>query len=244
MDRYAKRYGPMADSLLPIRTYLDMPEGSNKTEDILDDLKEEMIACHRCTELYKNGKVFESGPRTAKLFLYGEAPAKTEINTNILFSGPAGDMLNRILKAPKVEIERRNVYLANALKCKLPGRGNKSKIREAHITELVNCSRFAHGQILAVDPIMIVVMGAPAVKSLFGPRLGTKPMTEIHGKVIDFKVFNRTYPAVLTYHPASILNRGDMDQHKLTNRRRIIWKDWQKISKMYRELINGNNTES
>jgi DNA polymerase len=212
-----------------------LPTGSDETDTILDDLHSKVKECRRC-DLYKNGTVFSSGPSNANLLIIGEGPAKNEVNTGVLFSGPAGEKLNQILADPSVNLDRKKIYICNALKCKLPGSSISAKSREPRLIELANCSSYIQGQILAVNPKLIVCLGASAVKGLLGPEQGTKSMYAIHGQEFTAYIHNSQYPVLVSFHPASLLDRGDMQPDKLMERKMLVWEDWKKIVARLKEL--------
>jgi DNA polymerase len=223
-------------TLLSIRDFLNLPPG--KDEDILDDTKKVVAECTKCPALYNNGKVFEAGSRTADLMIIGEAPAKKEIANGTLFCGPAGEKLDNILAAPKINLKKEDLYICNALKCKLPGNHIKAKLREPHISEIVACNIPLQAQILAVNPKLIVACGNNAVRALFGPKLGGEPMNNIHGRLVPYKLFNREYEVIITFHPASILDRKDISPEKLAERKEKVYDDWLTIVARLEELKN------
>lgn len=215
-------------SLLDRRSFLSLPPGPDDKESILNDLKTKVESCRQCG-LWCNKCVFESGNRDANLIIVGEAPAKTEVATQTLFSGPAGEKLNLILDSEGVKIPRKTVYLCNALKCRLPFSTEKSKLRDPALSEIAACGSYLQGQILAVDPKIIVAVGSSAVKALFGPELGMKKMDAIHGTKHRYTVHNKCYDVFITYHPAAVLDRGDLSYDILEERKNRIWNDWKAI---------------
>lgn len=67
-------------------------------------------------ELYRHATqaVFSSAARQARLMLIGEQPGDEEDQQGVLFVGPAGQLLNKILQ--EASIDRSLVYLTNAVK--------------------------------------------------------------------------------------------------------------------------------
>src|SRR5688500_20405350 len=62
--------------------------------------------------------VFGTGDRGARLMVVGEAPGAEEDRRGEPFVGRAGMLLNSMLRA--AGFERREVYIANVLKCRPP----------------------------------------------------------------------------------------------------------------------------
>lgn len=93
--------------------------------------------------------------------LVGEQPGDQEDRAGEPFVGPAGRMLDDALE--EAGIERRTVYLTNAVKhfgFELRG---KRRIHEKSVTgHIVACRPWLDAEIAAVRPRVIVAMGATA----------------------------------------------------------------------------------
>ena len=81
----------------------------------LKGLREAAARCRGC-ELYKeaNRTVFGEGKKSSRMMLVGETPGDVEDREGHVFVGPAGHELDRALE--RVGIDRREVYLTNAVK--------------------------------------------------------------------------------------------------------------------------------
>ena len=64
--------------------------------------------------------VFGVGSAGARLMFIGEGPGRDEDLQGEPFVGRAGQLLDKIIKA--MGYEREEVYIANAVKCRPPGR--------------------------------------------------------------------------------------------------------------------------
>src|SRR5678815_1577111 len=75
-------------------------------------LKKAVQGCRGCP-LYKNATqaVFGEGPQDASVMFIGEQPGDQEDLTGKPFVGPAGKLLDQVLK--EVGIDRNNVYVTN-----------------------------------------------------------------------------------------------------------------------------------
>src|SRR5690349_12347351 len=68
-------------------------------------------------------KLIQDGPRNAKIVFVGEAPGKTEMQTGVPFSGGSGDLLNRMLGNPRIDIDRSKCFFTNV--CHIQPQGKK-----------------------------------------------------------------------------------------------------------------------
>jgi DNA polymerase len=121
----------------------------------------------------------------------GEAPGEHEDAEGEPFVGQSGKLLDNMLRAVGLD-RRRNVYIANVLKCRPPGNRNP----EPH--EMVQCEPFLRRQIELLQPRMILAVGRFAVQSLLRTQ---EPVGRLRGKVHEFQ----GVPLVVTYHPAYLL---------------------------------------
>jgi len=157
--------------------------------------------CQRC-ELHKTRTqtVFGVGDRQAELLIIGEAPGADEDRQGEPFVGRAGQLLNEMLKA--IGLERRQVYIANILKCRPPNN------RDPKPEEAVECSQYLFRQIELIQPKLILALGRIAAQRLL------KTDTAL-GRMRD-KVHHHPetgVPLIVTYHPAYLL-RTPADKRK------------------------------
>ncbi len=126
----------------------------------LDKLNELCKNCASC-ELHKtrNNIVFSDGnPETAKIVLIGEAPGKDEDEQGKPFVGIAGKRLNEYLEAAGIS-RKDDLYIINTVKCRPPN--NRVPTNE----EKEACKNFLVSQIKIIDPKLILLCGATALKS-------------------------------------------------------------------------------
>jgi uracil-DNA glycosylase len=189
------------------------PTAESKTSDPVHALRlirEDIGDCTRCP-LHQQGRkqiVFGVGNPHAGLMFIGEAPGADEDQQGEPFVGRAGQLLNNMIKA--MGISREDVYIANIIKCRPPG--NRTPERE----ECETCSPFLMRQIAAIQPRVLVALGAVAAKTLLAINA---PMSELRGRWYDF----RGTKLAVTYHPAFLLR--DPRQKK------EAWKDLQMVMK-------------
>jgi uracil-DNA glycosylase family 4 len=104
--------------------------------------------------------------------------------------GRAGMLLNSMLRA--AGFERREVYIANVLKCRPPHN------RDPSDEEAGRCLPYLRRQIELVSPEVILCVGRIAAQRLLGTEL---PLARLRGRVHDLDGL----PVVVTYHPAYLL---------------------------------------
>jgi uracil-DNA glycosylase family 4 len=165
-------------------------------------IREDLGDCTRCP-LHKQGRkqiVFGVGNAKAELMFVGEGPGADEDEQGEPFVGRAGQLLNNMIKA--MGIERRQVYIANIVKCRPPG--NRTPERE----ECDTCSPFLMRQIAVIKPKVVVALGAVAAKTLLAMNAS---MSQLRGRFYDFKPAGVRDPnwdgckLAVTYHPAFLL---------------------------------------
>ncbi|HUG03704.1 MAG TPA: uracil-DNA glycosylase [Steroidobacteraceae bacterium] len=134
--------------------------------------------------------VFGTGDRKARLMVIGEAPGAEEDRQGEPFVGRAGQLLNSMLAA--AGFERREVYIANVLKCRPPNN------RDPGALEAAQCLPYLRRQIELLGPAAILCVGRIAAQRLLGRE---EPLARMRGRVHEFG----GVPVVVTYHPAYLL---------------------------------------
>lgn len=210
-DVGAKAASPVQDEVVDVRTdpaSTPLLVISSKSA-ALDAIREDIGECTRC-RLSKGRKqiVFGVGNLDADIMFVGEGPGADEDEQGEPFVGRAGQLLNNMITA--MGIRREDVYIANVVKCRPPG--NRTPERD----ECDTCGPFLMKQIEAVQPKIIVALGAVAAKYLLGVN---DSMANLRGQIYDFK---NTKLAV-TYHPAYLLRDP--------RQKAEAWKDLQMVMK-------------
>ncbi len=162
-----------------------------KEADEWDRLAYEVSTCRACP-LHKTRTqaVFGVGNRQAAWMLIGEAPGEQEDLKGEPFVGPAGQLLNEMLRA--LGLRREEVYITNILKSRPPGN------RDPRPEEVAACEPFLRRQIALVQPKIILAVGRIAAQNLLHTDA---PLSRLRGKVHRFGAI----PLVVVYHPAYLL---------------------------------------
>ena len=181
---------------LPIVTAaaVDLPDNPTRVqrEAALAKLSACVAGCTRCPELVETRQqtVFGVGNPEAEIMFIGEAPGADEDRQGIPFVGKAGQLLDKIIAASK--LERDDIYICNILRCRPPGNRNPSPVESGH------CREYLDGQIQIVDPDYIVCFGSVAAQNLLDVKTSIGRM---RGK---FMQYGRA-KVMCTYHPSYLL---------------------------------------
>ena len=154
----------------------------------------EAAGCERCG--LAGGRtqvVYGVGRPDADLMFIGEGPGFHEDRQGVPFVGAAGQLLDRMLAG--VGIDRRDVYIANVVKCRPPGN------RDPQPDEIAACAPWLAEQLALVDPTVVVTLGNFATRFVLDRQVA---ITRVRGQ--RFPVGGRV--VIPTFHPAAILRGG------------------------------------
>lgn len=174
-------------------------------------------ACYNCRKCKlwetRNHVVIGKGNREADIMFIGEGPGQQEDLTGVPFVGPAGQLLDKMLKAIDLTIE--DVYIANIVKCRPPLN------RDPQVEEQEACLNYLRYQLMLVKPKIIVCLGRIAGTAIISP---TFKITKQRGQWIERK----GYWITSTFHPSALLR----DESK----KRPAWEDFKSIKQKLVEL--------
>ena len=169
----------------------------------LAELQETAKNCKAC-DLWKNATqtVFGEGMPSAKIMFIGEQPGDQEDLQGKPFVGPAGKLLDSALV--EAGIDRKEVYVTNAVKhFKWEPRGKRRIHKKPNAAEIAACRPWLDAEIAALQPKVIVCLGATATQTLFGRDFR---VTLHRGEFLKSPLA----PFVMaTVHPSSILRAPD-----------------------------------
>lgn len=156
-----------------------------------EELEKTCAQCRRCGLCEKrNHMVFGVGRKDADIMFIGEGPGEQEDLQGIPFVGPAGKLLDDMLRI--IDLDRTNVYIANIVKCRPPGN------RDPQESEQDACIDYLRNQVALVNPKVIVCLGRIAAKRLIDPDYR---ITREHGLWV---CKNGIWMTAL-YHPSALL---------------------------------------
>jgi DNA polymerase len=177
----------------------EAPMKRKTSADDLEALREEAAHCRACP-LYKDATqtVFGEGPKTANIMLVGEQPGDKEDLAGHPFVGPAGQMLDRALS--EAGVDRNKVYVTNAVKhFKFLPRGKIRLHQKPATPEIRACRQWYEREVSAIQPDLIVAMGATAAQCVLG-RI--TPIGRTRGRLLDLPDGPK---ALVTVHPSYLL---------------------------------------
>ena len=152
-------------------------------------------ACRSCTRCglceTKTNSVFGVGNPQAKILFVGEGPGEQEDLKGEPFVGPAGMLLDDMLRI--IDLDRKkNCYIANIVKCRPP------KNRDPLDTEQEACIGFLRNQVALIKPKIIVCLGRIAAMKLIHEDFR---ITREHGQWVEKNGIWMT----AIYHPSALL---------------------------------------
>ncbi len=155
--------------------------------------------------------VFGSGPEHAQLMMVGDAPGAEEDRSGIPFTGPAGQLLDKMLAS--IGLAGADIRLANILPWRPPGDRNPSD------AEIALCLPFIQRQIALVKPQILVLLGAVAARALLPDAIGAQGIRRLRGQWREILVPGLEAPLTCfaLYHPAYLLH--------LPSAKRDAWHD-------------------
>ena len=162
---------------------------------LLQEIAEEIRGCTRCPlARARTQTVPGEGNPISDVLLVGEGPGAREDATGRPFVGPAGQLLEELLAS--IGWERRDVFIANIVKCRPPGN------RDPDPEEVAACRPFLERQEGALDPALIVTLGRHSLQRyLPGARISS-----VHGQ-LRRQGGRHVFPM---YHPAAALHQSSL----------------------------------
>lgn len=159
-------------------------------------LEEAALGCRRCGLCETRNKVvFGTGSREARWLIIGEAPGEQEDLQGEPFVGPAGRLLDQMLRA--IALDRaQDVYITNVLKCRPP------RNRDPASEEVAQCRPHLIAQMERLSPHIILTLGRFAATAVLGVD---QPLGRLRGQVHLLEQGGLRIPVVATFHPAYLL---------------------------------------
>jgi uracil-DNA glycosylase len=214
VDRVSSDFDP---SLIPTSAKIPIPVG---TYHSIAEMVPHCSTCHRC-ELgqYRTNAVIGRGNPQGSILIVGEGPGQNEDETGLPFVGKAGQLLEKILESVQLNSEK-DVYICNVVKCRPPG--NRTPTPE----ESETCKPYLLEQIRLVNPKIILLTGATAVRALTGDKRG---ITKIRGQWMEWQ----GYLCMPIFHPAYLLRNPSRESG---SPKWLMWQDIQTVRSKLNEF--------
>ena len=174
----------------------------------LPRLRDAASACRACP-LWESATqtVFGEGAATAAVLFVGEQPGDQEDLAGRPFVGPAGRLLDEALEL--AGIDRSAAYVTNAVKhFKWEARGKRRIHAKPSWSEQVACRPWLEAELAAVEPEVLVCLGATAAQSLLGRQFR---VTKERGRWLDSDLAPHV---TATIHPSAILRMRDRESRR------------------------------
>jgi uracil-DNA glycosylase len=201
---------PTSDRVpIPSGTYQDLQELTNHCQ-----------ICQRCgLGATRINAVVGRGNPSASILIIGEGPGQNEDEQGLPFVGRSGQLLEKILASVELTVDR-DVYICNVVRCRPPDN------RVPTPAEIAACKPYLLEQIRLVDPQIILLTGATAVKAITGQKEG---ITKIRGTWVEWE--GRWCMPI--FHPAYLLRNSSRD---VGAPKWLMWQDIQAVKAKLKEL--------
>jgi uracil-DNA glycosylase len=166
------------------------------SEATLAQIADQVRDCTRCPLAARRTlAVPGEGNLLSDVLLVGEGPGAREDATGRPFVGPAGQLLDELLRA--IGWERGDVFITNVVKCRPPGN------RDPEPAEIATCASYLDAQEVALEPSVVVSLGRHSLQRyLPGARIGA-----VHGRLRRSFTGQHVFPM---YHPAAALHQASL----------------------------------
>jgi uracil-DNA glycosylase len=196
--------------LIPTSARIPIPAGSYHD---LGELASHCAQCQRCDlGATRLNPVVGRGAVQGPVMIVGEGPGQNEDEQGLPFVGKSGQLLEKILASVHLSTDR-EVYICNVVRCRPPD--NRVPTPE----EMAACKPYLLEQIRLVNPKIILLTGATALRAITGRKEG---ITKIRGEWIEWE--GRLCMPI--FHPAYLLR----NQSKAEGSPKwLMWQDMKKV---------------
>lgn len=160
------------------------------------------------------------GVKNPEVLVIGEGPSAAENDSGLPFTGQAGQLLDKMLLAIKLE-RNKNCYLTNIVKCMPP------QNRDPYPDETEACFGYLEAQIKILNPKMILCAGRVAAVSLLKNNQNVNlslPVDQLRGRFYDYNGI----PVAVIHSPESVLRNQAL--------KRPVWEDLKAFSAKLGEI--------
>jgi uracil-DNA glycosylase len=199
---------------------IDKSDDFNQADRIklLQELKIQINSIENCNLKDNSQKlVLGDGDINSPIMLIGEAPGIEEEKSGKTFKGEAGELLNKMLLA--IKIERQKIYCSYAINFRPP------EDRKPTSQEIRRYSVFLKEHISIINPKIIILMGSSAMEAVTG--INSKISSE-RGRWQETILKNKTYPVMISFNPSYLI--------RFPENKKYSWEDLKKIKKKITEM--------
>ena len=180
------------------------------------ELAEKIRNCQKCplSQTRKKAVPGEGNHNSIVMFV-GEAPGGDEDREGLPFIGRAGQLFTRILQS--VQIERKDVFITNIVKCRPPENRNPNK------SEIEICLPYLESQIALINPKIIVTLGSVPTKCLLSTD---DAISRLRGQWFTWLGGIKIFPM---FHPSYLLRHQEATPG---SPKELTWRDIQELKRM------------
>ncbi len=168
----------------------------------------------------------QGNPDNPKLLIIGNVPSKNDEINGELFSGEAGALLDKMLKA--IQLSRSDCLLSNIVYWRPPGDRNLTD------NEVEICRPFFEKMLSFLQPTMMMAIGNVTANALHAGNQTTDDKKPTLHKIIDYqnRFMTKPMPLINSLHPSFLL--------RVPEKKRTAWQDLLAIQ----EIITDNNGDN
>lgn len=229
LDPFAMEKNPIMPAnfnpdLIPTSAQIPIPVGTYQN---MTEIKNHCNQCHRCGlgENRTNAVIGRGNPQ-AKIMIIGEGPGQNEDEQGLPFVGRSGQLLDQIIASVGFDVDR-DVFISNAVRCRPPENRTPTQ------SEIDACYPYLLEQIRLINPPIILLTGAVAVKSILNEARG---ITKIRGQWFDWQ--GRLCMPI--FHPAYLLRNSSREKGKP---KWLTWQDIQAVRAKWETLPQTNTND-
>ncbi len=191
---------------------MDMPTISLTMEELAEKIRD----CQKCPLSQTRKKAVPGeGSHNSVVMFAGEAPGGDEDREGLPFIGRAGQLFTRILQS--VQIERKDVFITNIVKCRPPENRNPNK------SEIEICLPYLESQIALINPKIIVTLGSVPTKCLLNTD---DAISRLRGQWFPWLGGIKIFPM---FHPSYLLRHQETTPG---SPKELTWRDIQELKRM------------
>lgn len=182
----------------------------------MEELAEKIRDCQKCPLSQTRKKAVPGeGSHNSVVMFVGEAPGGDEDKEGLPFIGRAGQLFTRILQS--VQIERKDVFITNIVKCRPPQNRNPNK------SEIEICLPYLESQIALINPKIIVTLGSVPTKCLLNTD---DAISRLRGQWFPWLGGIKIFPM---FHPSYLLRHQETTPG---SPKELTWRDIQELKRM------------
>lgn len=195
----------------------------------IESMREAAVTCEGC-DLFRHATqtVFGEGPPQADIVFVGEAPGDEDDLKGRPFSGPAGRLLDRAME--EAGLDRQGIYITNTVKhFKFELRGKRRIHKTPGGTEINACRPWLEAELTAIQPKILVALGATAAAALVGRTVTIskeRGVFQQHRFAPDF---------LITMHPSAVLRTQEPEAQEREYQRLVL-----DLKRVKERLINNS----